>query len=331
MPAAARNLGKPCTPGTQPSWIDPMLATLSARREFDRRWAFERKLDGVRCIAYRCDGRVRLMSRNKKNMNGGYPELVDALAKQRTKDFIVDGEIVAFRNGITSFEALQGRLGVRDPAEAKARGVKVYYYLFDLLYFNGRDATELPLSQRKKLLKRAINFTGPLRYSAHSRKPSQRLYNEACKLGLEGLIAKRLDAPYTSDRSEDWLKLKCVKEQELVIGGYTDPKGSREAFGALLLGYYAGKDLAYAGLVGTGFNADSLRALKKKLDPLTRATSPFTRDGVPRQFRVHWVEPKLVAQVVFSEWTRFNKLRHPRYKGLRNDKPAHAVVREREK
>jgi bifunctional non-homologous end joining protein LigD len=212
--------------------------------------------------------------------------------------------------------------------------VKVYYYLFDLLYLNGRDVTDLPLSQRKKLLKQAINFTGPLRYSAHSRKQSQRLYNEACQLGLEGLIAKRLDAPYTSDRSEDWLKLKCVKEQELVIGGYTDPKGSREEFGALLLGYYEGKDLVYAGLVGTGFNTDSLRALKKKLDPLTRATAPFTKGGgVPgaRQFRVHWVEPKLVAQIVFSEWTRFNKLRHPRFKGLRNDKPAHAVVREVEK
>jgi bifunctional non-homologous end joining protein LigD len=319
---------RPCT---QPTWIDPMLATLSAQREFGPEWGFEKKLDGVRCIAYRCDDRVRVMSRNKKLMNGGYPELVEALARQRARDFIIDGEIVAFRHGITSFEALQGRLGVRDPAEAKARGVRVYYYVFDLLYLNGRDVTELPLGQRKKLLKQSLNFTGPLRYSAHSRKAGQRLYNEACKLGLEGLIAKRLDAPYTSDRSEAWLKLKCVKEQELVIGGYTDPKGSREEFGALLLGYYEGKDLVYAGLVGTGFNVDSLRALKKKLRPLERPTSPFTRDGVPRQYRVHWTEPKLVAQIVFSEWTRFNKLRHPRFKGLRNDKPAHAVVREVEK
>ena len=305
----------------QPQWIEPMLATLTDLRFSDPAWVFERKVDGVRGLAFRRGTGVRLLSRNRLEM-GRYAEIVEALGDQPAQDFVVDGEVVAFHGRRTSFSRLQRRgLGVRTP---------VYFYVFDLLHLDGRDLTRLPLRRRKALLRRALSFGGPIRFLPHRAEHGERYHREACEKGWEGIIAKRADAPYTSGRSGDWLKLKCVADQELVIGGFTDPRGSRAGFGALLVGHFDDGGLAYAGKVGTGYNELLLRDLRAELDGLSRADAPFTRnlENLPTK-DVHWVEPKLVAQVGFAEWTRDGRLRHPRFQGLRRDKDPREVVRER--
>lgn len=305
-----------------------MLATLTDKPFTREGWIFERKLDGVRLLGFRDGRNVRLMSRNKLVLNGAYPEVVDALQAQRTDDFIVDGEVVAFEGRRTSFAALQRRMGIHDPERAVRTGVRVYYYLFDILQLKGSTTTKLPLVRRKEMLKNAITLKDPLRYTPHRATQGERYLDRACRNGWEGLIAKRAAGPYISGRSRDWLKLKCVNEQEFVIGGWTDPKGSRTGFGALLVGYFEDGELRYAGDVGTGFSTQILRDLSAKLAKLKRSTPPFTRDGLPRA-GVHWAAPKLVAQVGFTEWTRDGKLRHPRFLGLRQDKSPREVVRER--
>jgi bifunctional non-homologous end joining protein LigD len=304
-----------------------MLATLADKPFSDPGWIFERKLDGVRCLAFRDGGPVRLLSRNRRALNHTYPELVEALDQQRTTRFVVDGEIVAFRDGITSFERLQGRMGLSDPVRARASGIPVFYYLFDVLWLDGYDLTGLELLDRKRVLRAAFSFGRPIRYAEHRLREGERLYREVCARGLEGVIAKRASSPYVHRRSRDWLKFKCVAEQELVIGGWTDPEGGRTDFGALLVGYYQDGALVYAGKVGTGYDEATLRDLGARLRRLARSSSPFKR-GRPPERGTHWVQPKLVAQFGFTEWTRDGKLRHPRYLGLRNDKPAREVVRE---
>jgi len=311
-----------------PGALSPMLATPSRRREFDSGWILERKLDGVRALAYRDGDRIRLVSRNGKSIEAGYPELVEALAAQPVQRFVVDGEIVALdRHGATSFELLQRRMQLRDAARARATGVEVTFYLFDLLHLEGYDTTRLPLRSRKQLLRRAIRFGGPLRYTLHRNADGEAPLADACARGWEGLIAKRAEGPYMQRRSPDWLKLKCSAAQELVIGGFTEPAGSRVGFGALLLGYFEDGRLRYAGKVGTGFDAATLRRLKAALDALARPDSSFA-DPVPER-DAHWVEPRLVAQIAFTDWTRDGRLRHPRFLGLREDKDALDVVRER--
>jgi bifunctional non-homologous end joining protein LigD len=309
-----------------PGWRAPMLATLTDKRFSDENWIFERKLDGVRTIASRDGGTPALWSRNQKVMNAAYPEIVNALAEQGGPRFVVDGEIVAFDGPQTSFAKLQPRIHLTDPERARATGIEVFYYLFDLLYFDQFDTTPLPLRQRKRLLRDAFDFKDPLRFSTHRNGDGEAYFKQACERGWEGLIAKRADAPYRPGQSTDWLKFKCTKEQEFVIGGYTDPQGSRYGFGALLLGYYDGPDLRYAGKVGTGFNDAWLRELTARLTELKQDTSPFA-DPV-RERGSHWVRPELVAQVGFSEWTGDGKLRHPRFIGLREDKKPTDVVRE---
>lgn len=311
----------------QPSWTPPMLATLTKETFSDKEWIFERKLDGERCLTFRRGKTVRLMSRNRKQINNSYPELADAFAKQPVRDFIVDGEVVAFKAGITSFSRLQGRMNLSDPEKARRSRIAVYYYLFDLLYANGHDTTGLPLRDRKALLKKIISFRDPLRYSAHQNERGEAFFKEACKKRLEGLIAKRAESEYAHKRSRDWLKFKCGHAQEMVIGGYTEPKGSRIGFGALLIGYYRGGDLHYAGMVGTGYDNETLRELKQKLAAIERDTPAFVGDHLPKK-GVHWVKPKLVGQIAFTEWTGKGKLRHPRFQGLRRDKPPKKVVRE---
>jgi DNA ligase D-like protein (predicted ligase) len=311
-----------------PPWTAPMLATLTDERFSDPDWIFERKLDGERVLVL-CQGkRVRLLSRNKKLLNNTYPELIDAYRKQPNGSFIVDGEVVAFQGRITSFSRLQGRMKLIDPEEARKSRIAIYHYLFDLLFLDGYDTTRLPLRHRKMLLRKALKFTGPLRFSAHRTEKGEKLYKEACKAGLEGLIAKNADSEYVHSRSRDWLKFKCVNEQEFVVGGYTDPKGSRVGFGALLVGCYKGKQLKYAGMVGTGYDDELLRGLGKKLRKIEKDAPPFSKDSLPKK-NVHWVKPKLVGQVGFTEWTGDGKLRHPRFKGLRRDKKPKDVVRER--
>ena len=213
-----------------------------------------------------------------------------------------------------------------DPAAARRTGVPVFLYVFDLLRHEGEDLRGLPLRERKSRLRSALSFHGPVRFTPHRNERGEELFREACEKGLEGVIAKRADSPYRSSRSRDWLKLKCHAEQELVIGGFTAPKGSRTDFGALLVGHYDDGDLRYAGKVGTGFTRATLHDLAERLEPLRRDESPFA-DEV-RERGATWVEPRLVAQVGFSEWTRDGRLRHPRFLGLRDDKAAEEVVRE---
>jgi bifunctional non-homologous end joining protein LigD len=286
----------------------------------DPDWIFERKLDGVRCLAHRDGDGVRLVSRTDRSMNGDYPELVEALQAEPCDDYVIDGEVVAFDSrGITSFSRLQRRHRER---------VAIFYYVFDLLRLGGEDVRELPLRERKAMLRQALRFEGPVRFSPHRNEQGEELFRDACRKGLEGLMAKRADSPYWATRSSDWRKLKCHAEQELVIGGYTAPQGSRTDFGALLVGYFEDGTLSYAGKVGTGFDQATLRDLGARLRKLERDDSPFV-DVHPIPRGTHWVEPELVGQIAFTEWTRDGRLRHPRFLGLRNDKPAADVVRER--
>jgi bifunctional non-homologous end joining protein LigD len=314
----------------QPSWIEPELATLTKERFSDPAWITERKLDGERCLAYVTGDSVRLLTRNKKSITGTYPELATALGtRQQAGDFIVDGEIVAFEGPQTSFAQLQQRMQLVAPLPELVARVPVFYYLFDVVYADGQDVRRLPLLERKQVLRRLLSFGGPLRFAAHRTGQGEAHWKEACRKGWEGVIAKRADSPYRAGRTRDWLKFKCENAQEFVIGGYTDPQGSRSGFGALLIGYYdEGGALVYAGKVGTGFDQRTLRSLHTTLRGLERAAAPFASGDLPRS-GVHWVEPRLVGQIGFSEWTTAGQLRHPRFTGLRDDKDPADVVRER--
>lgn len=304
----------------------PMKAVLVDAPFSDPGWIFERKLDGIRCGVIRRNGRARLQSRTGEVMDSTYPELVEALSVDGP-DVVADGEIVAFKGGQTSFERLQGRMGIHDAQRARRTGIAVFLYLFDLLSIDGDDVRELALRERKRLLKDGVKFGGPLRFSTHRVGDGEAYFKHACERGWEGLVAKRADSPYKSTRSRDWLKIKCSHEQELVIGGWTDPKGSRQWFGALLVGYWEKDKLRYAGKVGTGFGGATLERVGKELERLAQPDPPFAESGLPA--RAHWVKPELVAEIAFTEWTRDGKLRHPRYLGLRTDKPAREVIRER--
>ncbi len=304
-------------PAPLPETVEPMKAVLTQERFSDPAWVYERKLDGIRCIAIKAGRNVRLLSRNNLSMNARFPEIAAALEVNGTMDLVTDGEIVAFSGRRTSFELLQQR---------NERHVSVVLYAFDLLHLAGHDTTALPLHARRRLLRGAVAFRAPLRLTPSRKREGERLYAEACRRGWEGLIAKRADAPYTHGRSHDWLKFKCTAEQELVIGGYTAPRGSRSELGALLLGHFEDGRLRYAGKVGTGFTHVTLADLSARLAPLRRGSTPFA-DPV-REPHATWVEPRLVAQVGFSEWTRDGRLRHPTFLGLRDDKAAEEVVRE---
>ena len=312
----------------QPNWFSPMLATLVDKPFSREGWIFEPKLDGERCLTFNNAENPRLLSRNRKLLNQSYPELVEPLARQPAQSFIVDGEIVAFKGDVTSFAQLQRRMHLRDADAAQRLGVEVFYYLFDVLYLDGYDLREVPLIHRKALLKEAFEFRDPLRFTDHRERDGEAYFRQACRKGLEGVIAKRADSIYISRRSRDWLKFKCWNEQEFVIAGFTDPSGSRVGFGALLLGYYEGHRLVYAGKVGTGFDTNVLIDLGKKLSSLETRKSPFAEE-VRAGKGIHWVRPKLVAQVSFTQWTRDGKLRHPRFLGIRRDKDPREVVRER--
>ncbi|MEO8227887.1 MAG: non-homologous end-joining DNA ligase [Gemmatimonadota bacterium] len=317
----------------QPVWIEPMLAVLTRDRFSDSKWIFEPKLDGVRCLAYvrrgrgRGGARVRLLSRNRKPLDGAYPEVAEALATAE-HDMVLDGEIVALSGGVSSFERLQQRLGKHDPVAARASGIRIHYYVFDILHLDGQDLRRAPFAERKRALKASLSEAGPVRLTPHRRTAGEAYYEAACRRGMEGVIAKRLDAPYRAGRSDDWLKFKCVNEQEFVIGGWTDPEGSRTGFGALLAGYYEDGVLRYAGKVGTGYDAATLDRLAARLRKLERKTSPFDDFARDRLF-IHWAKPVLVAQLGFQEWTAKGLLRQPRFLGLRDDKAASAVIRER--
>jgi bifunctional non-homologous end joining protein LigD len=304
-----------------------MLAKLWPAAFSDKDWIFECKLDGERCLAFRNGKNVRLMSRNRKPLNDTYPELAEALEKQPLRQFVLDGEVVAFEGGVTNFSRLQQRLGIKNLAEARRSGVRVFYYLFDAPYLGGRDLSQLGVVDRKDLLKRAIAFGDPLRFCTHRAKDGALYFKEACRKGWEGLMAKRANSPYVQARSSDWRKFKCSKRQEFVVGGFTDPQRSREGFGALLVGFYRGSDLLYAGKVGTGYDVETLHSLRRRLSGMETEKPSFKAFDLPRK-DAHWVSPKLVAEVAFAEWTKDHKLRHPRFIGLRSDKDPKDVVKE---
>jgi DNA ligase D-like protein (predicted ligase) len=308
--------------------MEPMLATLTERRFSLPGWIFERKFDGERCLVFRKGGRVRLLSRNRHRLNETYPELEAAIKNLGTADFIADGEIVAFDGGTTSFSRLQSRMQVTDRERARRIAVPVFLYLFDLMYLDGYDITRVGLRSRKEILGRLFPYTDPIRYSRHRDEIGEECYREACAKGWEGIIAKRAAGRYVHRRSADWLKFTCILQQEFVIGGFTEPAGSRGGFGALLIGYYDGDRLVFSGKVGTGFDERLLAALSRRLSSLERETSPFS-DREERGKGEHWVKPELVCEVAFTEWTGTGVLRHPRFIGLRDDKEAREVVREK--
>jgi bifunctional non-homologous end joining protein LigD len=302
-----------------PDKAGAMKAVLTDERFSDPGWIYERKLDGIRCVAIRSGTKVRMLSRNDLSLNQRYPELAAALEANASSRFTVDGEVVAFDGAQTSFARLTQR---------GERRVSVFLYVFDLLWLDGYDVRGLPLRERKRLLRDAMTFSDPVRLTQYRNEHGVEMFEEACRKGWEGVIAKRADSVYSERRSRDWLKFKCEAGQELVIGGYTEPKGSRVEFGALLLGHFRDGKLVYAGKVGTGFDRALLESLGAKLRSLAVETSPFEDPGSVRERGVTWVKPALVAQIGFTEWTRDGRLRHPRFLGLRDDKSAADVVRE---
>jgi DNA ligase D-like protein (predicted ligase) len=304
-----------------------MLAML-VHEPFSREgWLFEPKLDGERCLVFRHGEDIRLFSRNHRPLNLKYPELTGAFRDQKVSCFIVDGEIVTFEHGVTSFRKLQPRMQVERPSAKLRREVPVWFYAFDLMYFASYDTRQLPLRYRKELLGKVLDFKDPLRLTEHRDKEGEGYYRRACNKHWEGILAKNIESVYVSKRSSSWLKFKCVIAQEFVIGGYTEPRGHRVGLGALLVGYYERGRLIYAGKVGTGYDNTTLQHLIEILSRLETRDCPFVGDEI-RQKGVHWVKPRLVAEIGFAEWTAAGKLRHPRFLGLRLDKPPHEVRRE---
>jgi DNA ligase D-like protein (predicted ligase) len=260
---------------------------------------------------------VELWSRNHNSFTTRFPAVAAALAEMPAPNFTLDGELVAFDGrDFVGFEALQQH----------GRTMRVVYCVFDLLHLLGKDTRDLPLVDRKKLLGQAVDSGEDVQVVEELPGDPSGLLEDACRHGWEGLIAKRADSTYRAGRSPDWRKLKCSASQELVIGGWTEPHGKRSGFGALLVGYYEGDQLRYAGKVGTGFTESTLRDLHAQLVRRERKTSPFA-DSIHEK-TAHWARPDLVANIGFTEWTRDGRLRHPRFQGLRTDKPAKSVVRE---
>ncbi|MBC7897852.1 MAG: ATP-dependent DNA ligase [Cytophagaceae bacterium] len=284
-----------------PEWLVPMAATLTAERFTGEEWVFERKLDGIRLLAYKQGADVRLWSRNRLPQDGAYPAVVEAVRALPYESLILDGEATG----------VWGRAG------------RTAYHVFDVLWLDG-DVTGLPYMERSALLD-SLPMRAPM--ERVERVTDAEPWVRACREGWEGVIAKRRESPYEHRRSKHWLKMKCEASQEFVAGGYTDPQGKRVGLGALLVGYYDQEEFVFAGKVGTGFDTKLLLDLRERFNALAIASSPFTRaTGLPR-LRAHWVRPEIVVQVAFIEWTVHGKLRHSRLLGVRTDKAPHEVIR----
>ncbi len=307
--------------------FEPQLATLADEVPRGDQWIHEQKFDGYRMLCLVDNGQVMFVSRNGHNWTDKFPVVADAVRKLRFKQVIFDGEIAALdEQGVSRFQLLQNAFG-----EQRADHLK--YFVFDVLFHNGRDLRDLPLERRKTKLEKLLAKApaeGVVQYSAHRTGNGERFLQDACRGGEEGIISKRRDLPYHSGRSLDWLKIKCTLNQEFVIGGYTNPQGARTDFGALLVGYYDRGELRYAGKVGTGFNQKSLADLMAKFEPLEQRSSPFAdlNGGMAEGRKAHWIAPRLVCQITFTQWTEDNRLRHPVFQGLREDKAPKSVVRE---
>jgi bifunctional non-homologous end joining protein LigD len=324
-------------PSAKPRFIEPMKPRLMESPPTGGDWSYELKFDGIRACAIKAGGKVSLISRNGKDLRLRFSEVADAMADVPADECVLDGEVVALdEEGRSSFQLLQG-------LEMEGSKSPVCFYVFDLLQLNGKSLIGLPLTTRKELLSGVCSDVGdPIRYSGEIGSEVPVLLKEVQRRGLEGLIGKLRDSVYEPGRrSGAWIKLKCVNEQEFVIGGFTPPQGARQHFGAVLVGYYEKKKFLFAGKVGTGFNTKSLASLHKKLKAAKRDDCPFadlpSKQGgqwvqgiTPAMMRkIDWVDPKFVCQVKFAEWTRDGKLRQPVFLGLRDDKKATEVVREK--
>ncbi|WP_332855744.1 DNA ligase D [Duganella sp. S19_KUP01_CR8] len=325
MPDSVKALPPAAPKAAMPETLSPQLATLvDAPPSSPEDWLFEIKFDGYRLLA-RIDGKdIRLITRNGNDWTHRLQTLRDAIAKMKLPSGWYDGEIVVHDdNGRPDFGLLQNAFDENNPAD-------IVYFLFDIPFHDGRDLRHAPLEQRRAILQALLDKkpADTVRFSAALDATPQEMIAAACSMGLEGIIGKRRDSGYTSRRSGSWIKLKCGQRQEFVIGGYTDPQGSRSGFGSLLLGTYDqdGK-LQYAGNVGSGFNAGTLRDIKNKMDKLAADNSPFAPNREIDK-KAHWLKPALVAEVSFGEWTHSGSIRHAVFKGLRKDKQADAIVRE---
>ncbi|MHB8791756.1 MAG: DNA ligase D [Thermoleophilia bacterium] len=314
-----------------PARIQPMQAVLGDRPFSSPDFIYEIKFDGVRALAFlRDDGTASLVSRNQRELTTRFPELADIGAHFLAGELIVDGEIAALdERGISRFQLLQSRINLSGAVniEQAGRSTPAYYYVFDILYLDGRDLTMLPLERRKEILARIFMPHRHIRPSETISEQGEAFFRAAGENGLEGIMAKRKSSSYQQKRSRDWIKLKVISQQEFVIGGYTRPRGPRSGFGALLIGYYDGARLIYAGHVGSGFNEDMLKDLYGRMKQLKRPEPPFDKEPKTNE-PAQWIEPELVAEIKFTEWTRDGNLRHPVFLGLRSDVDAREVVRE---
>jgi len=312
-----------------PKFIQPQLATLVNSVPPGDEWLHEIKFDGYRILCRVEDGKARFLTREAQDWTHRFSGLLKIAEELSPHQLFFDGEIVALdANGVNDFQLLQNSLKQNSSAN-------LVYYIFDLLHLDGRDLTSKPLVARKEELKNILPAhgrlrTGPaLRCSEHWIGRGEELFHKACTMGLEGIVSKRKNEPHRSGRGKDWLKIKCVKSQEFVIGGFTDPAGSRASLGALLLGVYDNENFRYAGRVGTGFNIKTLADLRARLDRIESSSSSFVNSPRGADAKgVHWVKPDLVCEIAFTGWTSDGLLRHPSFKGLREDKPAGQVKRE---
>jgi len=323
-------------PSAKPHFVEPMKAKLVEKPPATGDWIYELKFDGIRLIAVRADKKVSLLSRNQNDLSARFPEIVEAIKNLAARECVIDGEVVALDDeGRSSFQLLQA-------LEMEGRKSPVYFYAFDLLQLDGKGLVGLPLEARKNVLEKLSgDADDPIRYSGAIGRDAEPLLDEVKRRGLEGLIGKQRNSVYEPGRrSGVWIKLKCVQEQEFVIGGYTPPQGARKHFGAILVGYYDKNKLVFAGKVGTGFTTKSLSMLYKKLQKEARYDCPFVDlpskqngqwvQGITPSMmkKMDWVNPKFVAQIKFAEWTRDGKLRAPVFLALREDKKPTEVVRE---
>ncbi|WP_437202889.1 DNA ligase D [Planctomicrobium sp. SH664] len=311
----------------QPQALRPQLATLVSSAPSGDDWLHEMKFDGYRLLAFLSGNKVQLITRNGNDWTNQFPSVREALRQLDLKEGILDGEVVLLReNGVPDFQRLQNAI-------KSGRAEDFHYYVFDLPYCEGYDLRKVPLVERKRLLEQIItrqfpDNDGAIRYSEHLLGQGAEFATQSCLHDLEGIVSKRVDSPYESGRTRTWVKTKCHRRQEFVIGGFTRPQGSRSGFGALLLGYFENGKLRYCGRVGTGFTQQSLKDLEKRLSAHRTRQCPFTTRPPASRDVESWVEPVLVAEVEFSEWTDEQQLRHPSFKGLRQDKPATAITKE---
>jgi bifunctional non-homologous end joining protein LigD len=297
-----------------PTRVSPMLATLVPAPFHLPGWVYEEKYDGIRILAYKQGKRVRMLTRNDLDRTTHFPGIAEAISRLSNETLILDGEVVAFDvHGVSRFQLLQrGNLSLR-------------YALFDCLFRDGIDLRSKPLADRRKVLEEVVRTPSELLFISHRLAPNGLdAYRIAKRKGFEGIVAKDIDSPYEERRSRKWLKVKVHQEEEFVVGGFTAPAGARKHLGALLLGAYSGKDLSFVGKVGTGFDANTLAELAAAFRPLGRKTPPFYNP--PRDKDVTWLEPRLVAQIAFQEWTADLKLRQPVFLGLRDDKEPSEIL-----